>query len=197
MDEDIPLAGGEVDPFEARVLGRFDAPAYVRRARAVQEALDGLLAVCRKRRAEWSEMARLRLGTLHALSAAWEGLRPLLPEDQMDVLRALYDELRPVLRMPVEPTRSTSALRRALGELLSSLERFNQRWLRFVPEVDLSAVNGLRADYNRYYILEKECAVRSPALARRNFQRLEPLTTDDLLRLLPPLPVPRPPEARG
>jgi hypothetical protein len=57
--------------------------------------------------------------------------------------------------------------------------------------VDLSQVNALRDGYNRYYVLEKECASRSPRTARHGFRPLPPLTADDLAALLPPLPVPR------
>jgi hypothetical protein len=192
VEDEAPVAANETDPFERLILGRYDVPAYVRRARGVQEALEGVLARCRKQRDEWALMARLRVGELFALSGEREILRPLLHDDQqLDVLQALHDELRPVLRVPVEPTRSRSKLRRTLRDLVASLERFNRRWLEFLPTVDLADVNALRDGYNRYYILEKECAVRSPAVARMGFRRLEPLTTDDLREMLPPLPVPR------
>jgi hypothetical protein len=75
--------------------------------------------------------------------------------------------------------------------LLHSLQRFNRRWQEFLPTVDLTRVNDLRAGYNRYYVLEKECAVRSAALARRGFTPLEPFTTDQLFALMPLLPVPQ------
>jgi hypothetical protein len=75
--------------------------------------------------------------------------------------------------------------------LQESLQRFNRRWQEFVPKVDLARVNELRNGYNRYYLLEKECAGHSPVLARRGFQRMEPLTTTELCRLFPLLPVPQ------
>ena len=37
----------------------------------------------------------------------------------------------------------------------------------FLRDVNLSRVNALRDGYNRYYVLEKECAVHSPQLARQ------------------------------
>jgi hypothetical protein len=75
--------------------------------------------------------------------------------------------------------------------LIPSLERFNQRWRKFLPTVDLTAVNRLREDYNRYYLLEKECAVRSSVVARRGYSPLQPVTVDDLADVLPLLPVPQ------
>ena len=58
-------------------------------------------------------------------------------------------------------------------------------------EVKLDAVNDLRDGYNRYYLIEKECAIRSPTLARRGFVRLEPLKHENLFEALPLLPLPR------
>ena len=56
--------------------------------------------------------------------------------------------------------------------------------------VNATTVNELRVAYNRYYLLEKECALCLVRLARQGFRRLEPLTVDELSLLLPPLPVP-------
>jgi hypothetical protein len=78
-----------------------------------------------------------------------------------------------------------------LRELCESLLHFNQRWQAFLQTVDLTPINHLRDAYNRYYLLEKECALRSARLARQGFRRLDPLTLDELSTLVPPLPVPQ------
>lgn len=136
-------------------------------------------------------MVRMRLGLLHALAGDWEELRPLMDgEDPIEALRRMQDELRPRLRTTVEPTMSPRALRRALKELRESITRFNRLWREFLAGLDLSGVNALRDDYNRYYLLEKECALRSPRLARVGYQPLPPVTAAELEALLPPLPVP-------
>jgi hypothetical protein len=88
-------------------------------------------------------------------------------------------------------------LRRALAELCGSIELFNRRWREYLPTVELNEVNALRDGYNRWYVLEKECAVRSPRLAREGFVRLEPLSSASLLELLPPLGVPHEKRTRG
>jgi hypothetical protein len=174
------------------IVSKFDAPAYVRRARQVEEAFAQLLAAARGRRAEWLTMVRLRLGLLRAHAGAWEALAPLLEDaEQVAELTALHDALQPRLRVRIEPTASIGTLRRALRELTESIERFNRRWAKYLQGLDLTHVNKLRDGYNRYYLLEKECAVRSPLVARQGFRRLGPLTVDDLTALLPPLPVPR------
>lgn len=192
MDE-VPLLGrSDEGRLYKQFLAQYDAPAYVRRARQVQEAFDLLLARCRRQREAWLQMARLRLGVLRALAGDWTGLRPWLADaDQLTVLEHLHALLDPRLRLPVEPATSPRILRRALYELKESLERFNRRWQGFLPTVDLSEVNALRDGYNRYFLLEKECALRSSRLARQGFSRLEPLTTAELATLLPLLPVPQ------
>jgi hypothetical protein len=187
----VPIAGRDDDAFK-QLLSQYDAPAYVRRARQVQAAFDDLLARCRRQRDEWSQMARLRLGMLRALAGGWDVLRPLLAdEDQLRILQELEAALNPRLRVPVEPATSARVLKQALAELCESLKRFNCRWAAYLAEVDVSAVNKLRDGYNRFYLLEKECAVRNARVARQGFQPLPPLTVEELSSLLPPLPVPR------
>lgn len=190
--DDLPIAGrGEEGRIFNRVLGSYDAPAYVRRARAVQETLDAVLSQCRKQRDECLSLVRTRLALLRAHAGSWETLRPFVrDDDQLDILRRLEEELSPRLRAPASPTESPSVLLRDLRALVASLGRFNQRWLNYLVGVDLAAVNATRDGYNRYYLLEKECAVRSVRLARQGFHQLPPMTLDKLTRLLPPLPVP-------
>jgi hypothetical protein len=192
MDE-VPILSRDDGSHEFKEFAsHYDAPAYVRRAREVQGAWEQLLAHGRRQRDEWLQMARIRLGTLQALAGSWEHLLPfLIHPGQIDVLRRLEAELSPRLRAPIEQTHSPRALRNALLELQESLERFNDRWRGFVAAVDLTDVNALREGYNRYYLIEKECVVRSPRIARQGFRPLEPLTTDDLLTALPLLPIPQ------
>ncbi|HEY7327658.1 MAG TPA: hypothetical protein VH592_08465 [Gemmataceae bacterium] len=192
MEEEIILGRDEASEVFKRFLSQFDAPAYIRRARGVEMALEHLLDHCRRRRAEWLEIVRLRIGMLHALAGDWDNLRRFLADgEQVDILRYLLAALASPLRAPVEATTSTRALRRALQELHESLQRFNRRWKEFLESVDLTAINELREGYNRYYVLEKECAVRSARVARQGFSPLSPLTLDDLAAQFPLLPVPR------
>ncbi len=187
----IPSGDDGSDEFK-QFLTQYDAPAYIRRARAVQGALEDLLACCRRQRTEWLKMVRLRLGLLRALAGDWHNLRPLLADDdQLDILRRLHDELNPQLRTHIDPSASIRILQRSLHELCESLEHFNRRWRVFLPMVDRGTVNELREGYNRYYVLEKECAVRSARVARQGFTPLPPLTTEDLAVEFPLLPVPQ------
>jgi hypothetical protein len=189
--DDGPIRGSGEWREAKELMAQYDAPAYIRRARQVQDAFDSLIARCRQQREEWLAMVRLRVGMLRALAGDWHGLCRLLEEDQIAPLRTLHDSLAPELRAAPEATTSLRALRRALEELRESIERFNHRWAEYLAAVDLGEVNRLREDYNRYYLLEKECALRSAAAARHGFCRLEPLTPGELDALFPPLPIPR------
>jgi hypothetical protein len=192
MDEEIILGRDATNEVFKRSLAQGDTPAYIRRARRVEAALEQLLDHCRRRRAEWLEMVRLRISILHALAGDWDNVRPFLAdEQQINIFRYSLAALVSPLRTPVGPTASARILRHALYELQDSLERFNQHWQEFLASVDLTLINELRDGYNRYYVLEKECAVRSPRVARQGFVPLQPLTHEELASQFPLLPVPQ------
>jgi hypothetical protein len=183
--------GGDRERREVReMLAQYDAPAYARRARRMELALEHLLDRCRQKRGEWLMMPRLRIGQLAALAGEWSALLPVLDQEQIDRLQQLHVELAPKLRLPLTPTTSLSGLRGAVREFILSAERFNRRWNAYLTGVNLDTINELREGYNRYYVLEKECAIRNSVLARLGFHPQTPLTTADLERLLPPLFVP-------
>lgn len=191
--EDVPIPGrDDENALFKQFIAQFGEPAFVRRARRVKEAYEHLVYHCRHRRDELLAMVRLRIGILHARAGEWSALRPLLPEEgQIERLQQLHSELKPHLRVPVEPTTSVRKLRATLRELIDSMERFNHKWREYLPTIDLTHVNELREGYNRYYLLEKECALRSARLARLGFQKLEPVTHEEIAELLPVLVLPR------
>ncbi len=169
---------------------RFDVPAYMRRAQQVQESLDCLLGRCRRCRQEWVPEGQRLLEDLALQVAGWDDLSPWLPSPtNREVLPQLKEILGAQVRFlprPAAPRRR----HRALQQLNEWLHRFNRRWLAFLQQLDLQPINQLRDGYNRYFVLEKECALRSARLARQGFQRLEPVTVADLLRQFPLLPLP-------
>jgi hypothetical protein len=180
FDKDMPL---------------LDAPAYVRRAREVEAAWSLLLERCEKERTALLAMPRMRLGVLFAslpsdamLESLWQ-----FPE-QAAYLRHLHAEWRPQLRVKLKPVRAAAELKRPVANLITSFTRFNRRWLKALGDLDLRNINTLREDYNRYYLLEKECALRSARIAGEGFRPLEPVTTEHLLARFPMLQVPEPKE---
>jgi hypothetical protein len=185
--DDTPILGPDVG---RRAIQQFIAadgpPAFAVRAQRVQEAFDALLAACRRKRDEYLKLTRTRLGMLHALAGDWSALRPLLQDDaQVALLQGLHSDLRPEPRSSARVTSSLRALRRALAEVIESLERFNRSWEEYRQRLDLRRVNALREGYNKYYVLEKECLLRSPRLARQGFQPLPPVTAGDVLAIFP------------
>jgi hypothetical protein len=172
------------------LIGLFDAPAYVRRARQVEAAHDQLVERCRRQRDEWLTMVRVRLRQFVARAGGWAGARSWMADDAMlEVLIRLHGALRPAVRVAPPRTESMRVLRRAAVALQESIARFNKRWEAYLGCLDLQPVNVLREGYNRHYLLEKECALRSARLAREGFRPLKPLTADEIAAVLPPLPV--------
>src|SRR5262245_47669144 len=144
----VPATSREEDNLFKSFIGHYDAPAYVRRARHVEEAFQALLAHCTQKREKLLEFVKLRLGVLGALAGDWAALAGVVQsEEDVAVLRRLETALTPRLRVPVPARRSPHLLRRAVFELIDSLERFNRRWAKVVSEVDLTHLNALRAGY--------------------------------------------------
>jgi hypothetical protein len=191
MDEAPILSSDRERKVFDHVVALHGGPAFLRRAQNVQLVWDSLVEQCRRQREEWLGTVRTRLGILRGLAGEWAALAPLVADAaQLDVLAQLERDLRPQIRSSLVPTTSLRTLRRALLELNESLAFFNQRWQAHLARIDLTELNRLREDYNRYYILEKECAVRSPVIARQGFRPLPPATLCDLASLLPVLSLP-------
>jgi hypothetical protein len=174
------------------IAGRFGPASFMRRAKLIETTWARVLEQGDHARREQLAMVRLRVGQLHALAGGWDALRPLVPDDaDRAMLAHLHDELQPDLRMPLEPTTSVRTLRGALRDLIEAMQTFNARWQRWLAELDLTAVNKAREDYNRYYVIEKECALGSAVVARRDFKALPAITRGDVEGQLPLLTLPR------
>jgi hypothetical protein len=167
-----------------QVVAQYEAPAYIRRARQVELAYEAIIEHCRRQRTEWLAGVRLHLKALDA-AASEEDLRTRFGDATMAAIERLRREIG-MDRQAVEfqRFRTLHSKQRFLRE---SVRRFNRRWSAFLEQCDLSEVNRLRDGYNRYYILEKECAVGSVRLATMTYRRLEPMTHDELHNLSPPL----------
>jgi len=172
------------------ITGRFGAPSFIRRAKQVEVAWSNLVERLEQMRRQQLEMVGLRLGQLSARAGTWEALRGLLRDADLDRLERLHGELQPRLRMPLETTTSGRVLRSALHELAAAMEAFNQRWSNVIAGADLKPVNDVREAYNRYFLLEKECALGSARVAQIGFQRIAPVTLDDLRTRFPVLNIP-------
>jgi hypothetical protein len=168
-------------------LGQFDAPAYIRRARRVDDALACLLERCGGQREKALKPVRHRLEVLESVAGGRDVLAALLSHPEpVDLIAELHQA---GAELSARPASSRRTLQRAVAELNDSVQAFNRRWTRFLEQVDLGPVNDARAGYNRYYVLEKECAVRSVQVARQGFQPLPPLMLEELKERFPCLPI--------
>ena len=172
-----------------RFMLAFDTPAFLRRAQQVAGEWTHLVACCRRERERRLEIPRLRLAQL------WEGVPPgsplrerCAPEATWQELERLYLEWSPTLRTAPPRAHNATDATGLMTAVRNAFARFNRKWRAFVDGVDLAPVNRARESYNKYYVREKECAVRSSRTAREGFTPLVPATTADLLAEAPLLP---------
>lgn len=174
-----------------QVMAGFDAPAFLRRARQVEDAWNDLLETCRHKRAHLLEMPRLRLARFVKLTEPGSpDSGEICPPADLSYLQELHREWKPQLRSVVRPARTRAEILHALAHLARSFERFNRRWREFVRDLDLAHVNELRDGYNRFYVLEKECALFSSRIAREGFVPLPRAELNDVIEAFPLLKVP-------
>lgn len=175
-----------------QMTSSFSGPAFIRRAKATEMAWEATLEACRRERERLLEMVKLRLALLAALLGDWSRLPgKVCPPAEADWLQTLHAEWRPKLKSRITPSSRRAPIARALHDLRESLQRFNERWEEYLNRVDLDRVNVLRDGYNRFYVMEKECALASPRVARLGFEPLPPVTRADLVREFPPLTPPQ------
>jgi hypothetical protein len=171
-----------------QLLAQYGAPAYIRRARQTELAYDDLLECCRAQRREFQRGIRRVLAVLLSPDV----LTKVARWQRQDAVRWLH-RLRCALEPPTLAPNFSGAARsiRALWrELLGSVDRFNSRFTAFLEQIDLAELNRLRDGYNRYFLIEKECAIGSERMEGTSFRSLTPVTREELRRLFPPLPVP-------
>ena len=177
---------GNVEGEIKELLGLFDTPAFVRRGSDLESAIRRLREHLRRDRLAKLDMVHLRLKQW-AKSATG-------PDDFRDVFRAPIfpwyalagAESPQWASLPASP-RSRRAV---ANDLIKSVERFNTRWAETLNAIRLEPINRQIDNYNRYYVLEKECVLGSARLAARHFVPKTPLTLDELIEEFPYLSQP-------
>lgn len=164
----------------------FDVPAFVRRGQDVAFMLDSLDDRCRRGRLALLDMVHMRLRQWAKLAIG--------PSDWRDAFLAPIDALWDASSAPA-PTWARSAgsrraRRGAARDLASSVERFNARWDAFLSRLDVGLVNDAVENYNKYYVIEKECVLGSARLAALHFTPIPKVSKGSILSTHPPLPVP-------
>jgi hypothetical protein len=183
-EQGTPLGG--IDAEIKELLGLFDVPAFARRGQDLEYSLVRLRSRSRRVRGGMLDMVRLRLRQWASLADG--------PGTDMLVFASSIAGLWPLAEAePPKWAARASSLRKLRGiarDLIASSERFNRRWLDHLEGLDLGPINRQVDDYNRYYLLEKECSLGSAKLAARHFVPKVHMTLDELRLELPPLPVP-------
>ncbi len=182
-EDETPLLGVETEMKE--LLGMFDAPAFARRGLELEHAHFRLSERFRRERGPMLDMVRLRLRQWAAV-ADQPGASIL--EINFDELARLVEGTTDIAPATLGGVRKPRAVAR---DLIASAERFNLRWTKFVEETNYAPINHMIERYNRYYLIEKECTMRSARLAARNFEPRPSINTATIFRDFPLLPVPR------
>lgn len=151
------------------IAGRYGPPAFVRRQQQVEAAWQAILHECR------TEYERL-LTPIRWQIAVVAAMLEIPASDEFDAKCALLRINLEVERRWRRPHEMPRRARIEFERLVASARQFDQHWTAFVKAVDLAEVNRLREGYNRYFVLEKECALRSERLAQLGFQPLSPAT---------------------
>ncbi len=176
--------GGDVEVEIKEMMGLFDAPAFARRGQELEDTLRRLRERCHRARLERLDMVHVRL---RQWSRAVIG-----PESWSGVFSASIEPLWTLTEAdPPQWAGMSAPVRRQLEiarDLIAAVVRFNQRWVQFLDGLKLDAANAVIDDYNRYYLLEKECVLGSARLAAQFFAPVARLSREQLLhdhRLLP------------
>jgi hypothetical protein len=164
----------------------FDVPAFVRRGQDVAFLLTTLDERCRRGRLAILDMVHTRLRQWAKLAIG--------PDDWRDAFAEPIDHLWEAASAPAPIWARTAGSRRARRaaacDLAASIGRFNDRWGAFVERLDTRLVNDAVENYNKYYVIEKECVIGSARLAARRFTPITGVSTASILASHPPLPVP-------
>ena len=171
-----------------------EVPAYIRRARRTEDAMDRLFRATAEVREEFLEIVSLRLREL--LNILSEEIGRALPEATLQALGGILDvvdEHPAFLRLTAKPQspRGEREVEAAIGNLRSSVDRFNGRYARWLrEEAPLDEVNEEIRGYNENYSFERQCALRYVPLDKVQFKPKALLTESDILARFPLLPRP-------
>lgn len=161
-----------------------EEPAFLKRSRSVDEAIEALFHRCREKRNSMLYGSRLKLGELAAIvQHDWSQLAKFLEDGKrVQVYADLYAELSDASPTPEWAHAGAWALskRKPLRAFHQSVEKFNLAWTDFVRAFDFRAINGLIADYNEHYPVEKACAFGRDDISHLGFQPRHELTAEDL-----------------
>ena len=177
---------------DQQLLGLFDVPAFARRGQDLEYAPAGCTSGSPGSRLAMLDMVRLRLRQWAAVATGpddWPDAfaQPIAP------LWALAGASEPCLGVTARAARAGGGPSRAT--LLPASIGSTAAGPQFLDGLPLDPLNRRIDQYNRYYVLEKECVLGSARLAARHF--VSPAPRDRLRRCSPTSPCLPAPERVG
>jgi hypothetical protein len=168
-------------------------PAFIRRAQSVDEAWTQLVEQCKSHREVLLRWPWMHLSILaDRLKHDWSQLAQYLAdESQVSYFENLHKDWKLSLENRTISANAWLSIRRILGDFVSSVDRFNESWRKFLQGVNLDELNRLRRDYNQHYPVEKACAFDCEDIERLGFTPLDPVTFEQLSAAFPPLAIPK------
>jgi hypothetical protein len=185
-DETLPSMNSEIETEVKELMGLFDLPAFARRGQDLEATLHRLHLRCRAARRQLLEMVQLRLRQWSRATVGNESWKGIFT-NTIEPLWKLAEADPPRWGLSDAPEKRRQVIAR---DLIAAVERFNRRWHQFVDRTNLVPANFVIDQYNRYYVLEKECVIGSARLAARHFTPVARRTKAMLLEEHPTLPVP-------
>ncbi len=187
-DEESPVPSFAADPETEvkEIVGLFDVPAFARRGQDLEHALAQFDLGLRTERLKQLEMVHMRLREWARRSDGpwgWVGVF----QEPLDALHEASAAPSPVWGPSLGSPRSRRAVAR---NLITAVNRFNDRWKRRLESLNLTVINDLVDEYNQNYLLEKECVMGSPRLAARLFKPVERVNHEQYFLKHPLLPRP-------
>lgn len=179
-------ADGVGDP---QTWASFDTPAYVRRGLTVEVEWRSLCDKLQHTWDEWTVPVGRLCSQLRHQAEGWAPFKPwLASEEDLERLHRLDERLNYRLKYPPPKATWLWTLKGPLKRLARMVPAFNEVWGRHLATLDLDPLNRAREQYNRWYLLEKECAMRSTRSATGGFETIPSATVGDLAAAFPPLP---------
>ena len=145
----------------SRVAARTSSPPFVDCTTAAKRVRGQLLEMVRLRLRQWCGAA--------AGPESWPGVFT----STIEPLWVLAGAAPPRWAESDAPLKRRQSI---ASDLIAAVDRFNRRWLEALDRVNLEPTNFVIEQYNRYYVLEKECVMGSARLAARHFTPLPPVT---------------------
>ena len=185
-EESPPTLNADIETEVKELMGLFDLPAFARRGQDLEITLRRCTTAAARRAASCSTWSSFGSASGRAPSTGPTPGRRVFTGRSSRSGRSPRPSRRSGPSSPA-PIRRQRIIAR---DLIAAVLRFNRRWTQFLDRLNLEPANPVIDQYNRYYVLEKECVMGSARLAARHFINRAALTTRCCLTTIPRCPFP-------